>query len=129
MLLHVGFNAWFSLHVRRLAWADPDVLDSFPIGHLAAEDEVGESYFLAGDRGLDWSLWHRWLLNSLVFIDFYRRKKPFEQPFRRFLVPSMPFGPGRIDVRELAKPLESRFISKAVHQFAGTDLVPEISFC
>jgi hypothetical protein len=34
--------------------------------------------FLVGDRCLNSSLRHKWLLNSLIFIHFYRRYEAFK---------------------------------------------------
>ena len=53
-------------------------------------------------------------MNS-VFIHFYRRNEPFKQLFRRLLAPSVPFGPGRVDVRKLAKHREGRLMSMLIH--------------
>jgi hypothetical protein len=52
----------------------------------------------------------------------------FPELCRSFLVSSSPFGPGGIDICDIAKPLKSRLIAKrAIYHLAGTDLNAKFS--
>jgi hypothetical protein len=65
---HVFLHPGLCFDVVRLARAEADCLCGFAIGQLAGEDEMGERYFLIGDRRLNWSLWH---MAATEFLDFY----------------------------------------------------------